>query len=160
MLRQAQGFSTSTLPFLCITSNRAGLSLTRQYRLQPAETNTIKQAPFEKQVSSGIRTHNHLLREALGFHTCYYTFGNQSILQSEKNCVSFFTDFSADARSEKCKITLVTTFVDICFSLPRSIPAIAEKLTQKIAGMHSSKFVFYELGSRDFSQYMIKQARF
>ena len=66
------------------------------------------------------------------------------ILQSEKNCVRFFTDFSADIRSEKRKITLVATFMDICFSLPRSIPAIAEKQTQKIAGTHSSKFVFYE----------------
>ena len=79
------------------------------------------------------------------------------VLQSEKICVRFFTDFSADARSEKRKITLVhrvliyilefyalvATFVDICFSLPRSIPAIAEKRTQKIAGTHSSKFVFY-----------------
>ena len=72
------------------------------------------------------------------------------ILQSEKNCVRFFTDFSADTRSEKSKITLVhrfyalvATFVDICFSLPRSIPAIAEKQTQKIAGTRTSKFVFY-----------------
>ena len=53
-----------------------------------------------------------------------------------KNCVRFFTDFSADARSEKCQITwvhrfyaLVATFVDICFSLTRSIPATAEKRT-------------------------------
>ena len=34
--------------------------------------------------------------------------------------------------------------MDICFSLPWSIPAIAEKRTQKIAGMHYSKFVFYD----------------
>ena len=34
----------------------------------------------------------------------------------------------------------MATFVDICFSLPRSI---AEKRTQKIAGTRSSKFVFY-----------------
>ena len=74
------------------------------------------------------------------------------MLQWEKNCVRFFTDFSADARSEKRKITLVhrfyalvVTFMDICFSLPRSIPAIAEKRTRKIAGTHSSKFVFYDL---------------
>ena len=33
--------------------------------------------------------------------------------------------------------------MDICFSLPRSIPVIAEKQTRKIAGTHSSKFVFY-----------------
>ena len=32
--------------------------------------------------------------------------------------------------------------MDICFSLPRSIPAIAEKRTQKIAGTRSNKFVF------------------
>ena len=38
---------------------------------------------------------------------------------------------------------LVVTFVYICFSLPRSIRAIAEKQTRKIAGTHSSKFVFY-----------------
>ena len=38
----------------------------------------------------------------------------------------------------------LATFVDICFSLPRSIPAIAEKQTQKIAGTRSSKFVFYD----------------
>ena len=61
----------------------------------------------------------------------------------KKIYVRFFTDFSADARSEKHKITLVATFMDICFSLPRSIPAIAEKRTRKIAGTHSSKFVFY-----------------
>ena len=29
--------------------------------------------------------------------------------------------------------------------MPRSIPAIAEKRTRKIAGMRSSKFVFYEV---------------
>ena len=34
--------------------------------------------------------------------------------------------------------------MDICFSLPRSIPAIPEKWTQKIAGTRSSKFVFYD----------------
>ena len=39
--------------------------------------------------------------------------------------------------------------MDICFSLPRSIPAIAEKQTRKIAGTRSSKFVFY--GSTDFA---------
>ena len=33
--------------------------------------------------------------------------------------------------------------MEICFSLPRSIPAIAEKQTRKIAGTHSCKFVFY-----------------
>ena len=71
------------------------------------------------------------------------------VLQLEKNCVHFFTDFSADARSEKCKITLVATFMDICFSLPRSIPAIAEKRTQKIAGTRSSKFVFYGINSHN-----------
>ena len=64
-----------------------------------------------------------------------------------KKLCPLFTDFSADARSEKCKITLVATFMDICFSLPRSIPAIAEKRTRKIAGTHSSKFVFYVLSS-------------
>ena len=37
--------------------------------------------------------------------------------------------------------------MDICFSLPRSIPAIAEKRTQKIAGTRSSKFVFYGIGN-------------
>ena len=42
--------------------------------------------------------------------------------------------------------------MDICFSLPRSIPAIAEKRTQKIAGMHSSKFVFYEVVKLAFDQ--------
>ena len=72
------------------------------------------------------------------------------VLQSENNCVCFFTDFSAEARSEKRKITLVhrfyalvVTFMDICFSLPRSIPAIAERRTRKIVGTHSSKKIFY-----------------
>ena len=65
------------------------------------------------------------------------------VLQLEKNCVRFFADFLADTRSEKRKITLVATFVDICFSLPRSIPDIAEKRTRKIAGTRSIKFVFY-----------------
>ena len=86
------------------------------------------------------------------------------VLHSEKNCVRFFTDFSADARSEilhaviepKYNIFALQNhlggdihwfkkfhFMDICFSLSRSIPAIAEKQTWKIAGTRSSKFVFY-----------------
>ena len=76
------------------------------------------------------------------------------VLHSEKNCVRFFTDFSADA-SQKYEITLHCHLggdihlcqkfhlIDICFSLPRSIRAIAEKRTRKIAGTCSSKFVFY-----------------
>jgi len=35
--------------------------------------------------------------------------------------------------------------MDICFPLPRSIPAITEKRTRKIVGTRSSKFVFYAL---------------
>ena len=76
----------------------------------------------------------------------------------KKIYVRFFTDFSADARSEKHKITLVATFMDICFSLPRSIPPIAEKRTQKIAGTHFSKFVFYGVYNHlyDLEQFRLK----
>ena len=71
-----------------------------------------------------------------------------------KKLCPLFTDFSADARSEIWNhlggdIHWFQKFhlMDICFSLPRSIPAIAEKRTRKIAGTHSSKFVFYVLSS-------------
>ena len=45
--------------------------------------------------------------------------------------------------------------MDICFSLPKSIPAIAEKLTRKIAGTRSSKFVFYGSMPQHFILYFI-----
>ena len=96
----------------------------------------FKQNCSEKSVGvSGINSDRWSHRKQIYQNACHFTI--------EKICVRFFTDFSADARSEKRKITLVATFVDICFSLPRSIPAIAEKRTRKIAGTHSSKFVFY-----------------
>ena len=76
------------------------------------------------------------------------------VLHSEKNCVRFLQIFQLTL-GQKFEITLLCHLggdihwfqkfhlIYICFSLPRSIRANAEKRTRKIAATRSSKFVFY-----------------